>query len=317
MTRVLVSVPEQALTNGKISLLTPEILTRYVFNAYWENFLMDPARRDKFLPHLRRDRSWMERLRWHYQHSQPWRPDLPGEFELMTWLQEKPACEPFSADLAPDYVLDQLIQLVTFVPPRQDFFGISDARPYERVQVMIDETAHLSSKAVGRLLQDVYKIRHLNLLQFKLFITSTYQKLVKDMAAVREGRVNVYRLPAWEDRDLREMLYLRLLGWMEGEPVGGDDNWAQQIPDEYLRREAKPTFIEQIVEGAQRCQAMESKLAAPIHALRIARGLVAACAGVWESHPPPLGRDDIKQLINLYWHTEQEEKDADISKSPA
>jgi hypothetical protein len=43
---------------------------------------------------------------------------------------------------------------------------------------------------------------------------------------------------------------------------------------------------------------------APIHVLRLARGLVFACAGRWkERYTLPLSFGQINELIDLYWRT--------------
>jgi hypothetical protein len=83
-------------------------------------------------------------------------------------------------------------------------------------------------------------------------------------------------------------------------------DWALQIPVEHLERSAKREFIRIIVEGALRAYTHPTEFDAPIHALKLARGLIAACAGCWqEQFPPPLNAQQLQEIVNLYWEEEK------------
>jgi hypothetical protein len=304
LTEVGVSVPEQELMEGKLSLLTPDILVRHIFNTYWENLLCDPKQRTEFVPQLRQDQSWMVRLRWFYQRFPPVCPEIPEEFELITWLNASPSREPFGPQIAPDYALRELIRLVTFAPPQQGRFGIPTPQPYVRVQILVDGAEYLSNNAMTRLIRDAQKLYNLYRVQLKIFFVSAWQELVEGMDCVREGRVRVYLLPHWNEQELRQVLYFRVMGWREGEPAE-EREWTRydwgDIPG--LEISARPKFVETIVKSALRTYEIGDDLDAPVHALRLARGLVAACAGCWKEYGyvPPLDIDSIRELAHIYW----------------
>jgi hypothetical protein len=316
LTQVGVSVPEQELMDGKISLLTLEVLIRYIFNAYWEN-LVCSGQHAEYLSQLRRNLGWMTRFRWFYQQFPPVHPVIPEEFELMTWLNASSVREPFSLHITPESTLRELVQLVTFAPPPRESIGVSIPRLYTHIQVLVDGAEYLSSKAITRLAQDAQQLYNLHLVRFNLFVVSTWQDLIETMACVQGGRARVYHLPQWNEKELRQLLYFRLKGWREGDPVeppGRERYDWSDIPG--LAVSAKPRFTETIIESALRTYSVEDIIDAPVHALRLARGLVAACAGCWkeQGYAPPLELDKITELADRYWQIKGEE-DGDFSES--
>ena len=83
-------------------------------------------------------------------------------------------------------------------------------------------------------------------------------------------------------------------------------DWAWQIPIDYLEHSARREFIRIIVEGALRAYTHPTEFDAPIHALKLARGLIAVCAGCWqEQFPPPLNAHQLEEIIDLYWEEEK------------
>lgn len=83
-----------------------------------------------------------------------------------------------------------------------------------------------------------------------------------------------------------------------------DFNWLN-IPTNGLKYDDRPKFIQIIVNGALRAYTHPTNFDAPIHALRLARGLIAACAGCWEDRfPPPLNARQLQEIVDLYWEEE-------------
>ncbi|MBN1878200.1 MAG: hypothetical protein JXA33_28535 [Anaerolineae bacterium] len=78
-------------------------------------------------------------------------------------------------------------------------------------------------------------------------------------------------------------------------------NWAKEIPnlaDDETRRE----FISIIIKGVLDAEPTQEDWDAPIHALNLTRGFIAACAGCWpRCYPTPLGIDHLKSLVSIYW----------------
>ena len=307
LTEIGTSVSKQNLMEGEVSLLTIEILIRYIFNAYWESLLCTPANRGKFLPQLRQNQLWMSKLRWFYQCYRPPRPHIADEFELMAWLTIPPPHELFTPDITPEGTLRELVKFVTFSIPQQERYGaILPGQPYAQILLLIDGTDGLSAQAVTRLRQDAQKLHDLYLgrVYFKLFIDSTWQAQIENLDCVRQGRIAEYHLPRWSFEALRDILHSRLETYSAGGFV--EDNWGRLILGTHLKPTAKLEFVKTIVTGALRADEKKDSLAPPIHALRLARTLIAACAGCWKEQGfvPPLSVDQLKTLINIYWQTE-------------
>lgn len=295
------SVPEQELMEGKTSLLSPDLLVRYTFDAYWEGLLCNSFNRGRFLPQLRQYRQWMTRLRWFYRRYRPLPPEIPEEFELMAWLNASPSGEPPGSN-APEDALRDLIHFVTSQP---EGYGAPLYQPYARIQILIDSTERPSTLAVTRLIQDAQKLYglYLDRVQFKLFVDSAWQKQIYAMDCVRQGRVAVYSMPQWHTEELRKILHRRLIAWGRGE-YDSEYDWGKLIPTNCLEPAAQARFVETIVGGAMKAYEEKEDWGAPIHVLRLARGLVFACAGRWkERYTLPLSFGQINELIDLYWRT--------------
>jgi hypothetical protein len=84
---------------------------------------------------------------------------------------------------------------------------------------------------------------------------------------------------------------------------GAECDWGRRIPASHLTRLAQERLIEVVVDGALRAYQCEDEWDAPVHALRLARALVAACAGCWaaQGYAPPLNADQLYTLVDLYW----------------
>lgn len=92
-----------------------------------------------------------------------------------------------------------------------------------------------------------------------------------------------------------------LKGIVEGVEQVGD--WVKLLPG--LQPAVRYHFRDIIVNGALRAYTQPTKFDAPIHALKLARGLIAACAGCWkERFSLPLNAHQLQEIINLYWEEE-------------
>ena len=302
---------------GGISLLTTEALIRYIFGAYWNNLFLNPIKFAKFYRHLRQDEWWRTNLRWFYRQQLSLLAEISGQFELMGWLNCPPQDGPRPPHRAPEDLLGELIRFVTFTAP-QGFDPSLSAQPFAQIQILIDGTESLSAEAVKRLIVDAQRLYKLypNQMQFKLFASSAWQSVIAGIDFVRQGRVAVYRLPAWNEQDLRRLLSARLKAFTPGEYRADDDGtgyeWGKLIPETHLERAAQTRLVEIIVQNAANPppeRQNKTDLDAPIHVLRLARSLVAACAGYWKQagFKPPLTIRDIEMLTKIYWNPEGDE----------
>ncbi len=296
-------LPEQDLLEGKISPLAAKPLARRIFHAYFKDITGSSNARGMFISQLRHNQQWMARFQWFYQRYTPLQLEIIDDFELVAWLHDVSSHKIFGPPTTSQPVLRELVDFVTFFPQ-----GDHIQQPYTNIQILVDGTEYLSSQAINRLLQDMQELDALQLdkLSFKLLAHSALQNQLEDYA--RRGRVPIYRLPRWDKKDLRQILDQRLEYWGNGVYIGYD--WGRYIPPKHLV--ARSEFVNAIVCGAARVyQEKKSKMTdcdAPIHALRLARGLVAACAGCWKELgvEPPLRYDQIKAIVDIYWEKGEE-----------
>ena len=305
LSRVPVAVKEEELMEGTTSLLTPEWLAASIFNTYWEDLILNPTKRTKHLPKLRRDPTWMDQLRRFYHRFPPRHPTVPDEFELMHWLQADAFSGSQETACPPDIQLEILVSFV-----------LSPPSPYRGIYILIDQAEYLSNKAFDRLIQDVEKVYQLSLdnVQIKLFADTAWEPRVRAMNSVEEGRIRVYDLPPWTEKQLRKLLYYRLDTYQGGDPAGEEgewkENWGQNLP--HLTVRAKMRIVDRIIEEALACTET-SKFDAPIHALKLTRGLIAACAGDWKEYgydpeESDLTLDQIEDIIAVYQRGEEQER---------
>jgi len=309
--QVSATLPQQGIMAGEASLLSLELLTPCIFEAYWEKTIRSGRQRTRYLPQLRADRRWMELLRWFYRRYPPVHPAI-DDYELMAWLRAPGQVEPLHAWIPPLYALRELIRLITWKVPPELFFGARELlQPYTHVQVFLDGTEQLSPPAFKRLIADAQRLYDLqpDHFEFKVFVDSAWKAQVARMEGVRQGRVNVVILSPWPEPDLRALLRRRMLSFQPGGTTRDSENMPEydlghRLADSgSLRPEARDGLESLIVAGAQ---------GIPLDALRLARCVVAACAGCCPAEfKPPLGVYDIKRLIDLY------QKSAGLSRKEA
>jgi hypothetical protein len=398
------SISEAPAKSDPIDSQLSALLVRRIFDAYWEELLQQGSVRAQYLGDLRRDKSWMDKLRWFFQNTLPVHPDIPSEFELAAWLKTVPPHEPFGR-LTAQATLTELVQWVTSAVPAQPQYGVRPPQPYVRVQVGVDQDEALSEETSLRLLQALRRLRALypGQLGFKLFSDTSWGDMAQELSDVQQGRMRIYRLPRWRADELRRMLHFRLAGQKPGEyseslrptgevpetrahewlaahfneqelrtlcfklgidyddlvaqgrenkarelvtymarrsrldeliaaiqrerpetfgaatrtgrtdqvssPATGrpltDYDWGRYLTAAHLEAPAQSQLVDVIIQGALRAYDLGDDLDAPIHALRLARGLLAACAGCWadSGYAPPLSVAQLHELTDLYWKT--------------
>lgn len=226
-------------------------------------------------------------------HGKSQRAETIEDFLLTTWLDSASPGGPFDPDLNPQEILREVIDLVTSTSPQL----------YREIQLLIDGTEILSDKAIPLLLTDLHKIFDLYLgrLHFQLFIDLAWQAQLEEMVYVRQSRVSLYQLPKWDIEQLKQLLQRRLTVWRPGE-VAESGGWNDLSPA-YLTLKAGSDIGQIISKGALEAYKRDDSLDTPIHALRLARGLVAALAGCWKTQgfKIPLEIDHLDKLINFYW----------------
>jgi hypothetical protein len=294
------TLPEPDIHAGEASLLTLDLLVPRIFETYWEKTIRSPQQRVKYLPQLRADKQWMELLRWFYRRYPPIHPEI-DDYELMAWLRIPPQAEPLRSQISPLDTLRELMRLITWKASPKLFFGSREfLQAYTEVQVLLDGTEQLSPAAVRHLVTDAQSLydMHLDKFQFELFMDSAWQSQVADMDCVRQGCVSVINLLPWSDSESRKLLRRRIYSFQSG----GSTIDPEEMP-EYdlgdlladsgsLRAEARERLESLIIAGAQ---------GIPLHALRLARCVVAVCARCWpEEFLSPLGVYDIERLVDLY-----------------
>jgi len=299
--QVGLSAPEDEWMEGRISLLTSEILVRYIFDAYWEDLVRHPVNRVQFLHLLCQHDWWMARFHWFYQHYRPLNAEISTDAQLMARLNASPPSLDFPR--TPQSTLRELLQFVTFALPQQDRPTNPPTPLCTKIHLLVDGTEPLFRQAIIRLIQDAERLHdlHASYLQASIFVSSSWQEMIQTMGSVQQGSVELYCLPQWNTTGLRQILNRRLVIWRPGEFAAPD--WGELIPQAALEATAQKKLTETVVEAARKTYEQRSDLDAPIHALRLARGILAACAGCWSQYgyKPPLNYRQIRELADLYW----------------
>ncbi len=299
-TQVMLPVSDEYIFDGKISVLSPEILIWYIFNAYWDTLILDHQVSTRYLSELRQSEHWRIKLRWFYNHCRPQRYQNSEDKMLLAYLQNPLQNQrrdlSFYPDVAPQNVLTELIDFITTPVNTGGRFGKS-VQPYQKIRLLIDGSEQLSRPAMERLLQDmgvIYK-HHSTKLECILFADSIWQDLVDST----KNYCRVIELPQWDEAALQSILEKRLNAWKA--PFIEGEDWTKHIPKSSLTLAAKSQLINLTVKGALQAEKKAGEVAAPIHVLRLARVLFAACAGCLpQPFSLPLNKNKIREIISLY-----------------
>ena len=287
-------IKDKSLGNNGVvaNILKSNLLTAHIFNTYWTQILLDDYNRGQFLESLRRNKEWMQMLRWFYHQYPPMYPQITEEFELMAWLSLPPE-NPFGANISDESVLYELVKFVT-----KEIGSLKCL--YNNVHVFIDNTAILSGPETHQLLRDFERLHNLTIpnLYVDLLLNSAWEKAVYELECVKKEHIALYNVPKWTLDNLRKLLDKRLEAWL-GELILEENwEWTDRLPD--LSDTARRHCVDKILKEAL-CISEEHIMDAPVHALKLTRGLVAACAGCWpQQFQSPLTNKGIDILIEIY-----------------
>jgi len=285
--------------------LSPQLLVSKIFDAYWEYLLYTPGNCARLLPVLRQDRQWMEKLRWFRENYPPLHLQVP-DFELAAWLGDA-ASDVFSPQVHPTSLLRELIRFITSPLPSQHQ---SDelSQHVNRIELLVDEIDQLPSQT-SQIIQETQRLctMYPDRFHIKLFVDSRQENQIEEKLKDYTGRdrIKLYRLPKWDTKELEQILNTRLKMCFPGEVA--ELGWGELIPSDCLGYADRTKFTQILVDGALRVYDPGVAIAsdAPIHVLRLAQGLITACAGCWEQfgYVPPLNVEQLDQLVGLYWES--------------
>ncbi len=278
-----------------VRFVSSATLATEIFDTFWGDFIQSTIRRSgAYTPYLRKNESWRAKLRWFCQHLPPRDLYVPGEHELMAWLHSTTDAPPLANRLSDDLLLAELIRFIT--SPYQVGMNRDDTDvAYSRVDVLIDFEPVVSIEPLRDLIADIEGLCRLNLgnLQFKIFLDRAWKETAEMLGCVQEGRIALFTLPHWPQAELEILLKHRL------------PDFDVILPSGLLQDGARSSFLPVVARAALVAYEADRKepIDAPIHALRIARGLLAACGGCWQEQGfnPPLSANQIEKLAHLYW----------------
>jgi len=235
----------------------------------------------------------------------------PGEF----YSTDSPPTESgrSTRTLPSERTLRELVQFVVYTPPPQQHGHKGkvkqEAGPYSCIELLVDAT-NLPPNAIPQLLSDAERIFSLSLheLRFKIFVQDMFKETVLGkMPSVRQGYVPLYSLPSWSQDELLDLLQKRLIACLpSGEPIdplnpASGPRWGTYIPT--LAVNAKAKFEQVVVEYTRQACEHNPLLDAPSYALRLARGLLAACAKRWPELGPTIDLRLLQQLAASFEKT--------------
>ncbi len=294
--------------NDRCCSWTLSQIIAHIFDTYWNQMIVEPLHSETLLPLLRRDREWMLKLHWFYNHYPPRHYQVLRDFELFTWLNSTLPHVPFNPQSNDRDILREIIRFIVTIPfDPTKIFGEKFHWPYQNVMLLFDLGRDTSVEIIAELAQITQELQHLSLapLRFKIFLNAQLEHEITSWSCVKSGYVSVYRLPPWSSQELQDILDKRIIA-CGGNYTDNTSSWTS-LPG--LVPAVRYHFRQILIDGALRAYKQPTEFDAPIHALKLARGLLAACAGCWpERFPPPLNAHQLLEIINLYWAEEKGEE---------
>lgn len=312
--RIRSALPAVSFNEGKISILTSEKVATLIFGAFWNDFIVRQVS-PQYFDALRKNYEWMSTLRTFYHTCGT--ESLPSEdFELLSWLQAKDSTSEPATQKTWEANLRSLLNFITEPEALEDIFGFSKPWPYPRVRLFIDGTEHFSGSAVQRLIQDAQQLYYSygSYLDFKLFLDTTYDGIVRGLSCVQEGRVPLYEIPGWTRVKMRNLLAGRISTYLRSGDSGEmTDESVNTTLSEAARRlpltpSAKAHFWSRILDevpDSPESQGAAQRYPTPLQILRLTRGTLAAAAGCFTRYAPPLDTNSLNEIITAYWQAEQ------------
>jgi hypothetical protein len=218
-----------------------------------------------------------------------------------------------------------LQRLLTFITrPEEalrDVLGEIKPWPYHRVRLFIDGTEHFSGPAVQRLARDAQQLysSYRETLDLKLFVDVVWERTIRQLSCVQQGRVPVYTLPVWTRAEFHTLLEKRISAHLpsgESEDALTLDHGAKRLP---IPLQAREVFFDLILEAAPRKRLPEIETSTqrqshptPLQILRLTRGILAVAGDLKSAESRPT-KEELKKIINAYWKRELKVKE---SKEP-
>jgi len=292
-----------------------------IFDAYWEQFLRQPASNRELIARLRKKPEWMHLLRDFYQGYRPGNPEIldTDYFDLMDWLTTPSHNISVVSSWSIDQVLDELVNRLIAFELDNGMGGqaksLSEAA-FSQVYLLANSKS-LNDHQIHCLLRVFQYIaeREIPHLQFKLFAKSNLKDMIANLEGVSDGRIFIYTLPAWEENELKMLLAERINIFTNGEssvPVDLSVWEHYQIPEiqGFLANKLGEELVDLIVKEVRNVPEHRpaSGHDAPFHLLRLMRALVLVCSNL----PPgalksenKITKEDLSNLFSEYWRQEQ------------
>ncbi len=315
LAKIASSLNEKDLLEGKLSILTPYVISEFIFNEFWNHLLLEETKRKNYLPDLRRNKIWMQELRRFYQKLHPSYTSVENDFELMAWLETSFDTTQENLPVKKEDLLRDLIDFITYPIKIDKYRGTRDTtstqpyttekeRPYKQVLIILDDTELLSNKAINRLLQDIQRVYNLGLsnLSMIFFFNTVHCDAIATLRSVKRGEMPIIRIPEWNESHLRLLLKLRLEHFGNQILSLDDDDvaWGKKLPSQSVINPAKSQFVDIIIDTITKPEHKQSQYLTPLHALRLTRGLLAACAGSLDE-TLPLDEITLREIARSYW----------------
>ena len=293
------------------SPLTPSKLSWHIFNTFWEQFfLLNHSNNQTLLPLYLQNETWMRKLRWFYQHFEPHHPNS-DHFLLMTWIRCGENYGPQQTGYDPVLILKDLIDFVTQPVPNSI---LHKGRRFERIVVTIDNTETLSTPQFHQIMEELANLSDLEIPSrfcTKLFLNNSHQP---SLAQVRNIHSKIYYLPRWSAQELEDILKVRKKVFEPGE-FELSSQWIYYLCRDHIKSLPKDEPVKMLISASQSIYEKNDAghlihTDAPVHLLKLTRGILAACAGSWIRYGLSLNFElkDFSEIIRHYWELSEEKE---------
>jgi hypothetical protein len=298
------------MRRGNQSVLGFSPLMRAVFDALWNDLVVDPIHAKLQLRDLRLSKAWMRKFRQYYQSLPPADVPEPADKALLRSLKRTGRSTQVKVEQQPEAVLTNLLHFVShsheYMLPTTEAAGIPWR--YSMVEVLVDGAETLSTRGLEKLLSDaddVCALYHADNLIVKLFLekASNYEAEVRRRNSVQHGLAQIVHLPAWTKEELLSLIGQRLRA-ASANQYSDLRHLAHNLPREAIKGELRYNLAETIAQGAMQIYSngVNTRQDAPVHMLQITSEVMAAMAGCrQEQYEPPLGTNQIVAIIHEYW----------------
>jgi hypothetical protein len=220
------------------------------------------------------------------------------------WLALTTACPEFADELNSFSGL--------FVTSPSSPIATSVGWPYECIHVLIDGFDRLPGDTHARWLQYATElsVTFQGRIRFASFASIEAQQAITKTAAHANKQLTVVVLPQWTEDKLMELLAWRLQVFLPSpDTAQGEELFAKYLPADIFSPPAiKTDFLISIVRSALYAYESDQPVVdAPIHALRLTRRFLSACARCAQNGAPKLSQPDLDSLGKYYWRHPREE----------